>query len=532
MRERVRQPRDLARALGLALGYALTAAVGLHIEAVGGHATLVWPPAGIAVAVLLLAGDGVLPGIALGAFAINLYAGAPIWLALSIAFGNTLEAWLGAYALRRLTRFRRRLDGLLQVLGLIVLAALLSTLIAASVGSLGLVVASKVSAEAWGTAWRTWWVGDALGILVVAPLLLTLPERWRHTVSPWRWVEVVALSALLVLSCALVFLTESSVFLNRDGDLRAQIPGLPYLVFPSLIWAGIRFGLRGGARATFAVSAFAIYGTLAGRGPFVHETLGQSLLAVQIFVAVVAVTSLVLGAIVSDRTEAIRRREEFLAIVSHDLKNPLNAIMMSTEMLARLPSDQVGERAQNRIRIIRRSSERMFALIRDLLDIVAIEAGRLGVHLRNEDAGALLREAAEMMQPIASERAHVLTVALAPPAARVLCDRERVLQVFSNLIGNAVKFTPEGGKIAVAAELVGTQMRFSVADTGPGMTPKELAHIFDRFWRATPSSSGTGLGLSIAKGIIEAHGGSIWAESALGNGSRFYFTLQMPGADR
>src|SRR5206468_2149749 len=129
-----------------------------------------------------------------------------------------------------------------------------------------------------------------------------------------------------------------------------------------------------------------------------------------------------------------------------------------------------GERARKQLVVIRRSTERMVSLIRDLLDIVAIEAGRIGVDMRSEDTSALLREAAEMMQPIAAEKSQELTIAPPTTAARVLCDRERVLQIFSNLIGNAVKFTPAGGKVTVAADQVGRHVRFSVADTGPAMT--------------------------------------------------------------
>jgi signal transduction histidine kinase len=515
----------IGRALVLALVYGLTAALGLSIEAVGGHATLVWPPAGIALAALLLFGNRVFPGILLGAFTINLHAGAPLWLASFIAVGNTAEALLGSYALRRLVRFRTRLTGLYQVLGLILFAAVLSTLVASTVGAVGLLLASKVTAATWVDAWRTWWLGDALGILVVAPALLTLSTTSSTGHSLRRWLEIGALTLLTVASCSIVFLTGPSGGSSID-DLRSQVPALPYLTFPPLMWAAIRFGLPGAARAIVIVSGFAVYGTVRGFGPFMHENLGQSLLAVQMFVAVAAITALVLGAIVSDRTDAIRRREDFLAIVSHDLKNPLNAIMMTVEMLDRSPP--ADERTQRQVGTIRRAAGRMLTLIRDLLDIVAIEAGRFEVQVQTEEAGAIVREAVEMMQPIATERSHQLGFAIPSSAVQVSCNRERILQVFSNLIGNAVKFTPAGGKIAVEAEVVGPHVRFSVTDNGPGLSDRHLAHIFDRFWRANPKAGGTGLGLFIAKGIVEAHGGTIWAESAPGHGSQFLFTLPRP----
>jgi signal transduction histidine kinase len=167
----------------------------------------------------------------------------------------------------------------------------------------------------------------------------------------------------------------------------------------------------------------------------------------------------------------------------------------------------------------------MERLIRDLLDATAIEAGTLTIEVEAHDVGSLLSEVAAMQGPLAAQRSLRLTSEVPATRLGVLCDRERVLQVFSNLIGNALKFTPAGGEVSVRAEPCGDEVRFAVSDTGPGIDPEAQRHIFDRYWKSRSSRAGTGLGLFIVKGLVEAQGGTIEVESAPGTGSVFHFTL-------
>jgi signal transduction histidine kinase len=173
----------------------------------------------------------------------------------------------------------------------------------------------------------------------------------------------------------------------------------------------------------------------------------------------------------------------------------------------------------------------MNRLIQDLLDVAKIEAGRLGVDPRPVEVPPLVAEAFDMLRPIASEKSIRLDVAVADDLPTIAADAGRVLQVLSNLVGNAIKFTPAEGRVTIRAERVAGTVGFCVADTGPGIPPEQLPHIFGRFWQADRSDRrGIGLGLAIAKGIVEAHGGRISVESRVGEGTSFYFTLASDAA--
>lgn len=229
-----------------------------------------------------------------------------------------------------------------------------------------------------------------------------------------------------------------------------------------------------------------------------------------------------------------RRRDEILAIVSHDLRSPLNVISMSAAALLRSAQKLPAREAEARqLDVVARSAARMRGLISDLLDVSLIEAGKLRVNAVPVDARALLREALDLHAPIAADASVSLRAHLPQGSpVVVLADRDRVLQVFSNLIGNALRFTPAGGTVILSLDVEEEQVRVSVSDTGSGIAPEQLAHVFDRFWRTRDSSrAGAGLGLTIVRGIVEAHGGTIRVESREGAGATFLFTLPCPQHD-
>lgn len=232
--------------------------------------------------------------------------------------------------------------------------------------------------------------------------------------------------------------------------------------------------------------------------------------------------------------QAGRARDDTLAVVSHDLRNGLNTVLTAAGLLLRsLPPDGEGRRDRKHVEAIRRSAERMNRLIGDMLDVASIEAGRLFVDPQQTAVRPLVKEAVDDAHTLAAEKALSLEYTVSGAADAVICDRERVLQVLGYLIDNALKFTPEGGSVRIAADVHGSEVQFSVRDSGVGVSSKQLPHIFDRFWQATPNARlGSGLGLTIAKGVVEALGGRIWVESDEGVGTTFYFTLPLSTAQQ
>jgi signal transduction histidine kinase len=225
---------------------------------------------------------------------------------------------------------------------------------------------------------------------------------------------------------------------------------------------------------------------------------------------------------------AARARDEILSVVAHDLRNPLGVVRTAAALILDMDPD---ERIRPLLAMIRRSTLTMERLIEDLLEVTRMESRGLSLALADRDAGALVREAAEMLHSLADASGIELRVEIGAEGM-VRADGTRVLQVFSNLVGNAIKFTPRGGRVTMSANDAGPEIRFAIADTGPGIPPEQLPHVFGRFWQAdTSDRRGLGLGLAIAKSLVEAHHGHIWLESTPGSGTTVSFTLPKPGAE-
>jgi PAS domain S-box-containing protein len=288
----------------LAALYVLAARAGLKIDAVGGFATLVWPPSGIALAALLIRGQALWPGVALGAFIANMLTGAPVPVAAGIAVGNTLEAVFAAYALCLIPEFRRTLDRLIDAFSLLVVGGVVSTAISATIGVLSLRLGGIISSAQLLETWRAWWLGDLIRDLLVAPVILVwsvrvaIGERERRLEAGALGISIVAVSL---------------VVFKFSGGSGQGVFSDAYFFFPLLMWGAVRFGQRGSVTTAFIISAIAVWGTVVGRGPFVEADLHRSLFALQTFVAVTAATFLILGASISERGEAVERLNAAIA---------------------------------------------------------------------------------------------------------------------------------------------------------------------------------------------------------------------------
>jgi len=228
--------------------------------------------------------------------------------------------------------------------------------------------------------------------------------------------------------------------------------------------------------------------------------------------------------------EAARLREQVLAIVSHDLRNPLGAVQLAAHLVMKRAQKQNDPRLGKQVETIRRAASRMERLIGDLLDMASVHAGKLKIERRAFAVDTLIQEVVDAHEPIAIEKGMSFLAERDVAGVQVEWDRERMFQVFSNILGNAFKFCSRGDQISVHARPQAAEIQFEVADTGPGIPSEEHQHIFEPYWSSARSSTGkkgTGLGLFIARGVVEAHGGRIWVESEPRRGTTFFFTLPM-----
>ncbi|HEX4441055.1 MAG TPA: MASE1 domain-containing protein [Thermoanaerobaculia bacterium] len=516
---------EVLLAAALAATYFVLARAGLRIQAVGGFATLVWPPSGIALAALLAFGPRLWPGIAAGAFLANLATGAPIAVALGIAAGNTGEALFAVWALRRIDGFRPALDRLQDVLGLVLLGGLAAPIVSATAGVASLRLGGILASDAAFAAWRAWWLGDSIAILVLVPLLLTWHREQRSPLASRR-LESYALALMLALATLFLF------YMSRER--------LSVLIAPFLIWAAVRFDVRGAARANFLAAAIGIWATIHGRGPFANTSLELGLLRLQATVAATASTFLVLGAMTAERRradrelrrarddaeDASRSKDRFLATLSHELRTPLTPVLALSSRLERdrsLPDD-----ARRSLQVIRRNAEHEARLIDDLLDLTRVASGKLEIRSETVSLLAALDDAVDTCRAEALAKGVTLERSLGEDAW-IRADPARLRQIVSNIVQNAVKFTPRGGRVTLRrAEAPFGRVALEIADTGSGIDPAELARIFRPFEQAVHGKGGLGLGLAISRNLVEAHGGTLSARSG-GADAGAVFRVELPG---
>jgi integral membrane sensor domain MASE1 len=280
----------------LAVTYGVAGKLGLRLAFVHASATAVWPPTGIALAALLVRGYRVWPSILLGAFLVNMTTAGSVGTSIGIAMGNTLEALLGAYLVKRFAHGLRTLDRAQDVFKFTLLAGVVSTTVSATFGVTSLTLGGFATSHTYASIWLTWWLGDAAGALIVTPVLLLWSADRRV-----RWPRGHVLETLFFVPCLVI--VGQAVF---GGWLPTDVHDYPleFVCIPPLVWAAFRFGQREAATASVALSALALWGTLRGFGPFVRDTQNESLLLLQAFMATVAVTTMAICAVVTERRRA------------------------------------------------------------------------------------------------------------------------------------------------------------------------------------------------------------------------------------
>jgi signal transduction histidine kinase/CheY-like chemotaxis protein len=546
---RVARPAFLLELLLVALVYYGASRLGLSLATYPPEISVIWPATGFALAVLVLRSRSLWPAILLGSFCANLSEAPPL-PAAAFATGDTLEALIGATLLLRVG-FQPALRRVHDVASLFILAACLSTIVAATIGALTLCITGIQPWSAFTSLWSAWWIADAISNLIVAPFLFVWFDQLRRQTTFSRLTEALTLVAVLLV-------LGLSVFAEQDAI--APYP-VHYLLFPLVIWAALRLGQHAVASVTLGATVVFVVATLMGRGPFVTPVIDKSLEGVALCMAVVSVTGLVLGATIAERNRAERRRaadfarlrmseerlarqaeelaaadrrkDEFLAVLGHELRNPLAPLQNALELLSiggADPSMVTRTRA-----LMERQLRHLVRLVDDLLDVARIRSGKIVLELELVELAGMIASAVELARPLIDSRRHRLEISLPGEPVWIRADRTRLPQLLANLLNNAAKYSSEGGHITLAASTAGGSVVIRVRDTGIGMSPEALANVFELFAQAAGPEhavhGGLGVGLSLARSIGELHGGTIEARSeGVGKGSEF--VLRLPLAER
>ena len=520
----------------LALIYFVAGKLSLQLAFLHKSASPVWPPAGIALAALLVLGFRVWPALFVGAFLVNLTTLGNIWTSLGIASGNTLEALCGAWLVNRFAGGARVFDRPQDVFKF-ALAALIGTTVSPTFGVSILAAGGFAQWSSYWPVWLTWWLGDASGVLVIAPLLLlwSVPATQRK----WNQKQVLEVSVLLLL---LVVLAET-VF---GGWLPISARNYPisFICGPIVIWTAFRFTPRETATGIFILSAIAIWGTLNGFGPFILQSENQSLLMLQLWTAALTITAMAIAAAITERNRtqvaleqqkdaveaANRTKDNFLAMLSHELRTPLTPVMAALDTLEADGSRSSG--SKNSLAMIRRNVELESQLIDDLLDLTRIAKDKLQLRFGPLDSHEVINNVVEICRPEAQARNLTLQLNLRAGAHHVLGDAAKYQQIVWNLLKNAIKFTAENGEITISSSNPEPQLlAIAVHDTGIGIEPEVMNRIFDPFEQGERAFQrrfgGLGLGLAISKSLAQAHGGTLIARSeGHDRGSTFILTMK------
>lgn len=509
--------------------YFSTAWFGLKMDAAGGFATLVWAPTGIALAALLLYGYWLWPAIAITALCVNYFSGAPLLAAAGISLGNTLEAVLAAYLLDRHTGFDKSLSRVKDVLWFLVIAVILSTFVSATIGVSSLWLSDIIPTEKVFTAWHFWWRGDIFGNLIVAPLLLVWGTRSWNRIKLGDIFEIGVLFILTIVASLLVF----GVF----GRLNIGFPDLPllFILFPFVVWASFRFFQIGNVTTTFILAGFALWGAATGVGPFTLETLSENLLLFHAYLGSLSVMGLTLAASAAERKlalknlqksklelqDALRVRDEFISIASHELKTPLVNLSLQLQMLRKSVNEK--KPLEVTVRSCEAQAKRLSLLIDELLDLTRIRIGKFDLNKELMDLSEVVRES------IALGTNSMISVEADSPAIGYW-DQTRIEQIVNNLITNATKY---GKNRPITVRVLNEPnlgiAKLEVKDQGVGIAPEIQTEIFKPFKRASSDrfASGLGLGLYIVNQLVEAHGGKLRLESTPDKGSTFIVELPL-----
>ena len=512
-----------------ALYIACGLAVAKFFSAYGLFPAPIWLPASIALGAAMLGGLRVAPGIFVGSFIDNyVLFDPPLHMAAMISFGNAIGPITGALLMACFARATNPFGSLRDLLAFLGFGVATHAAITATTGTLALSLAVGLPLDQIGQTWSLWWVSDAGGTLYFAPALVLWLGALPRAGHRGEMAEGLAVSLLTVFATLTVF---------TDGPWQNFVrTEMPYLLALPLSWLTLRFSLRSAYTLFTAVVMIATAGTVAGGGPFNMANLDRPLTALGVLLVLLSSNMLLIAALVSEQRRAVvanRAKSSFLATMSHELRTPLNAILgFSDAIESGLHGPPGHPKYTEYAGHIRESGRHLLSLINDLLDLARIEAGKAELTMGEVDLHDAAADAIRTMAGLAEAGGPTIDLEGARGAAVARGDTRAVRQILLNLLSNAVRFSPPGGRVVVAvAGGLGT-VEIIVRDDGTGMSEDELKIALEPFGRIRASrvtdDEGTGLGLPIAKALVEAHGGSLVIASRKGRGTTV--TVSLPAA--
>jgi signal transduction histidine kinase len=531
--DRVRIARYVLLLAGVALAYWAGARLGLSLALVRGQVTPIWPPTGIALVAFLMLGRRMWPAVAVAAFIVNLPLGPSPLGAGFIAVGNTL-APLGASELLRRAGFRWQLDRMRDAVAIVLLGALLGMTISATVGTAVLTLSGAVPIEKFASTWAVWYAGDAMGVLLVAPLLLSFTPR--RGVGPLGWRRGAELTALLV---GVGFVT-AVLFQNEFR--------LEYLVLPLIGVAAWRFRLRGAAPAALIASVVAGWAAVHGNGPFAAETLGEKMVTLQAFNVSVSLASFLLASFADAREQreeltrlyrsaslAITAKTEAINLAAHELGPPLDVL---TSSLAILYDGKLGPppaKWNATLRVMADKAWQVNRIINELQEAARIEAEAYPPSRDHLDLREVVKNAVARAEPRAHLGGAKIATNLGAVPIPVDGDARQIGRILDNLINNSLTYAARAPRLKVEAVMNGDRAVVHVTDNGVGLSEPDRARVFQPFHRGREPQfrgvPGTGLGLYASLKLAEANHGKLTLErTEPGVGTSFALDLPLARA--
>ena len=534
----------------VAIVCALGASAGVWVRFPGLGAAILFLPYAVVTAGLLRTPPRhwwiILLAASAGDFLPHWRGGASVAFVLLAEVVNHARAIIAAVGIRRFAGRPGRFESMREMVAYLLVAVLVAPAVAA-LGGATLVSALGRSPGFW-LVWQQWWLSNAITGLIVLPLL-TGDVRpflaWAVRLPARRLVEASLLAASLLAVGAAVFARSYAASPTHQAHL--------YWALPFLLWAAVRFGPRGTCATLLGVTSLSVWGAIAGRGPFAPDAPTENLLELQVFLLAVSIPVLLLASLIKQQRQTAatlteiekrksveatlrdshRRKDEFLAMLGHELRNPLAPMSIALQILQEAPPtsrDAIWARES-----IGRQLRHMTRLLDDLLDISRVTLGKIQLQLAPVNVGQVIANAVEATRPLIDSGAHQLTVKVPAESAVIRGDAVRLTQVVANLINNAAKYTERGGRIDVAVDHSGEEVRVSVRDNGIGIAADGLERIFDLFSQLPGgherAQGGLGVGLTLARRLVEMHGGTVEARSEGANrGTEIVVRLPAPPA--